>query len=153
MTSTMNPFRIVLADRHPSFRHGLRRVLGGNTDIDVIGEAGNSAELINLLNLSKLAPHLVILDISMPDFRGMEAFREIKTTHPEVRFLILGMHPDNEYASQAISNGADGYVLKRDVDTELFSAIETIRRGSPYVSPLLSENAGISPGQMFTKEG
>ena len=127
----------MLADRHSSFRQGLRRILGERTDIDVVGEAGNGADLGNLLNLSDLVPHLVILDLSMPDFRGMEAFREIKTTHPEVRFLIMGMHPDNEYVSQAISDGANGYILKRDVDIELVPAIETIRQGRVYRSPIL----------------
>jgi DNA-binding NarL/FixJ family response regulator len=105
-------------------------------DLEVIGEAGDGLELLKLLE--KITPHMILLDISMPNLRGNEALREIKALHPEVKILILSMHKEKEYLYQAISAGANGYFLKEDADTELSTAIETIRRGKIYISPLLS---------------
>ena len=133
----MGPYSIVLADDHVMIRQGLKKILSEIAALEVIGEAGNGLELLNLLN--KLTPHLVILDISMPNLRGIEAIREIKGIHPDTKVLILTMHKDKEYLHQAISAGAEGYLLKEDADMELFSAIEKIRQGKIYVSPNLSE--------------
>jgi DNA-binding NarL/FixJ family response regulator len=98
---------------------------------------GSGLELLTLLN--KLTPDMILLDISMPNLRGIEATREIKSIHPDVKVLILTMHKNKEYLHQAISAGADGYLLKEDAGTELSSAIQTIRRGRIYISPLLSD--------------
>jgi DNA-binding NarL/FixJ family response regulator len=136
----MGTYRVIVADDHALFRQGLKGVLRGGADLEVVGEAGDGLELINLLKLNQLDPHLVILDISMPNLRGIEAIREIKTTHPHVKILIVTMHKDKEYLYQALASGADGYFLKKDADTELFAAIEKIRNGRVYVSPHLSEN-------------
>jgi DNA-binding NarL/FixJ family response regulator len=132
----MEPFRIVLADDHMLVRQGLKRILGDMADLEVIGEAGDGLELLKLLE--KITPQMILLDISMPNLRGMEAIREIKALHPETKILILTMHKDKEYLYQAVSAGANGYLLKEDADTELSTAIETIRRGKVYISPLLS---------------
>jgi DNA-binding NarL/FixJ family response regulator len=133
----MNRYRIVLADDHLLLRTGLKRILEKIPDLEIIGEAGCGLELLALLN--KLTPNMVIADISMPMLRGIEATSEIKAIHPNAKVLILTMHKNKEYLYQAISAGADGYLLKEDADTQLISAIETIRRGRIYVSPLLSE--------------
>ena len=135
----MGTYRIVLADDHALFRQGLKGILEGAADLEVVGEAGDGLELLNLLNVDKLDPHLVILDISMPNVRGIEAIREIKTTHPNVKILIVTMHKDKEYLLQSLAAGADGYFLKKDSGTELFAAIEKIRNGKNYLSPQLSE--------------
>jgi len=119
------------------FRQGLKRILAERSDLEVIGEVDCGLELLKLLQ--KLVPDLIILDISMPNLRGIEAIHEIRIVHPDVKILILTMHKDKEYLHQAISAGADGYLLKEDADTELSSAIETIRHGRFYISPLLSE--------------
>jgi len=132
----MNRYRIVLADDHSLFRQGLKAVLEGTEEFKVVGEAGDGLELVGLLN--QVNPHLVILDISMPNLRGIETIPEIKKIHPEVKILVVTMHNDKEYLYQAISQGADGYFLKKDAGTELFSAIEKIRKGKVYVSPSLS---------------
>jgi len=118
-------------------RHGLRRIVEEIPDWEVIGEAGCGLELLALLN--QLTPDMIILDISMPKLRGIEATHEIKVIHPNIKVLILTMHKNKEYLYQAISAGADGYLLKEDADTELSSAIQTIRRGRIYISPLLSD--------------
>lgn len=138
----MEPYRVVLADDHVLFRQGLKSIIEGKADLKIVGEAGDGLELLKLLNLNKLAPDLVILDISMPNLRGIEAIPEIKVTHPNVKVLIVTMHKDNEYLYQALAAGADGYFLKKDTDTELFVAIENIRQGKIYISPYLSELAG-----------
>ncbi len=132
----MNRYRVVLADDHSLFRQGLKAVLEGMDEFKVVGEAGDGLELIDLLNQVK--PNLVVLDISMPNLRGIETIPEIKKNYPEVKILVVTMHNDKEYLYQAISQGADGYFLKKDAGTELFSAIEKIRKGKVYVSPSLS---------------
>lgn len=133
-------YRIVLADDHTLFRKGLKRTIEEIPGIEVIGEAADGLELLSLLN--KLTPHLVVLDISMPNLRGIEAIHEIKRVHPEVKVLILTMHKDKEYLYQSIAAGADGYFLKKDTDSEFFSAIERIRQGKTYVSPHISGELG-----------
>ena len=83
---------------------------------------------------------MVILDLSMPKLRGIEAAREIKMLYPEVKILILTMHKNKEYLLQALSARADGYLLKEDADTQLMAAIESIQQDKIFLSPLLSED-------------
>jgi len=137
----MGDYRIVLADDHVLFRQGLKRMLEEMPNTEVVGEAGDGLDLIHLLD--KVTPELVILDISMPNLRGIEAIREIKKIHPDAKILMLTMHNDKEYLYQTISAGADGYFLKKDADSEFFAAIEKIRQGRIYVSPYLSEGLSV----------
>jgi DNA-binding NarL/FixJ family response regulator len=130
------PFKILLADDHVMFRRGVRRIIEGMDDVKVVGEAGDGLELLRLLR--EINPHLVIMDISMPNLRGLEATREIKAVDPGVKVLILTMHKDREYLYHALTAGAEGYLLKEDADGELISAIETLRKGGTFISPLLS---------------
>jgi DNA-binding NarL/FixJ family response regulator len=118
------------------FRHGIKSILEGAEGLEVVGEAGDGLKLLALLK--QMTPDMVILDISMPNLRGLEATKEIKTISSDVKVLILTMHRDKEYVYYAISAGAEGYLLKEDADTELFTAIEKIRQGGHYISPLLS---------------
>jgi DNA-binding NarL/FixJ family response regulator len=129
--------RIILADDHTIFRQGLRKLLLEKPGVEVIGEVRDGLELVKLLN--KVTPDLIILDISMPNLRGLEAIREIKPIWPEIRILILTMHRERDYFVEAISAGAEGYLLKEDADTELYSAIQMIQEKKIYVSPSLSE--------------
>jgi DNA-binding NarL/FixJ family response regulator len=135
----MGNYHVVVADDHALFRRGLKGLIDEVADLEVVGEAGDGLELLKLLKSNNQAPHLVILDISMPNLRGIEAIREIRTIHPQAKILIVTMHQDKEYLYQALTAGADGYFLKKDADTELFAAIEKIRKGRIYVSPHLSE--------------
>ena len=146
----METFRIVIVDDHTLVRQGLRRIIGEMADLEVIGEAGDGLELLKLLE--KITPHMILLDISMPNLRGNEAIREIKALHPEVKILILSMHKEKEYLYQAISAGANGYFLKEDADTELFTAIDTIRRGKVYISPLLSGDVADDWAQTYREK-
>ena len=133
----MGSYHIVLVDDHILFRQGLKRILDERSDLEVVGEVDCGLELLKLLK--NLVPDLIILDISMPNLRGIEAIHEIKMNHPKVKILVLTMHKDREYLHQAITAGAEGYLLKEDADAELFSAIDRVRRGRIYVSPNLSE--------------
>jgi DNA-binding NarL/FixJ family response regulator len=132
----VRPYRIILVDDHVMFRQGIKNILEGAEDLEVVGEAGDGLQLLELLK--KVTPDMVILDISMPSLRGLEATREIKMISLDVKVLILTMHRDKEYVYSAVSAGAEGYLLKEDADTELFAAVEKIRQGDHYISPLLS---------------
>jgi len=133
----MEPCRIILADDHVLIRQGIKKILERESGIEIIGEAGDGLALLRLLN--NLTPNLVILDISMPNLRGLEVIREIKATHSTIKVLMLTMHKEIEYFHNAISAGADGYLLKEDADTELFAAVQKIRHGKIYISPVLSD--------------
>jgi DNA-binding NarL/FixJ family response regulator len=131
-----SPYKILLADDHVMFRRGVRSLIQGMKNVEVVGEAGDGLELLGLLR--DIRVDLVILDISMPKLRGLEATREIKSLDPGVKVLILSMHKEREYLYQALTAGAEGYLLKEDADGELISAIETLRKGGTFISPLLS---------------
>jgi len=134
----MDTYRIVLADDHFLIRQGLRRILEGKGDLEVVGEAADGLELLFLLD--NLKPHLVILDISMPNLQGIDTARQIKMKYPGMKILILTMHAEREYLYQAISAGVEGYLLKEDAQKELLLAIEKIRRGKGFLSPILNAN-------------
>lgn len=131
----MDRYRIILADDHALIRQGVRKIIEEMDSLQVIGEAGDGLELLSLLNT--LTPDMVIVDISMPKLRGIETIREAKKQCPEVKILVLTMH--KEYLHPALAAGALGYLLKEDVDRELFSAIEHIRQGEIHLSPRLRE--------------
>jgi DNA-binding NarL/FixJ family response regulator len=121
---------IILADDHYFFRRDLRKMLERRNDLQVLGEAADGLELVELLK--KDTPHLVIVDISMPRLNGLEAARHIADNYPGVNVLMLSMHKNIQYMQEAISAGARGYVLKENIDTELYSAIDTIRKGGNF---------------------
>jgi DNA-binding NarL/FixJ family response regulator len=132
----LSPFSIVLADDHVMFRKGLKKIITGVADFDVIGEANNGMELLEILK--QIHPHLVILDISMPKLRGLEAAREIRQIYPHIKILVLTMHKKKEFVQQAMEAGAEGFLLKEDADSELLQAITALKAGKRFISPLLT---------------
>jgi len=136
MTQT-NDYTIFLADDHILMREGVRNLIQGVKGLKVIGETGDGAELMRLLK--KKLPHMVILDISMPGLRGIEAAREIRSHYPEVNILILSMHKNQEFLAMALEAGVDGYILKEDTSEELLRAISLIRNGRTYLSAKMAE--------------
>lgn len=132
----MKAYKIVLADDHVMFRQGVKQIIREIEGLEVVGEAGDGLELLNLLK--KFLPDLIILDISMPNLRGLEAAREIKKIHPNLKILLLTMHKRKEFVRQGLAHGVNGFLLKEDADIELIRAIQTIQRGDKYFSPLLS---------------
>ena len=133
----MPPFDIVLADDHVLVRQGIRKILQQDEDMRVVAEAGDGVELMEILE--KITPDLVILDISMPRLKGLVAAAKIRELYPNLKVLILSMHRSKEYLQQALAVGVNGYLLKEDADVALFAAIETVRQGRTFVSPLLEQ--------------
>ena len=133
----MSPYNIVLADDHAMFREGIRRMIERIEDVVVSGEVNDGLELLAMLKSS--CPDLVILDISMPNLRGLEAIREIKKLYPQVKVLVLTMHRKKEFIHRALSDGADGFLLKEDPSSELVRAVQTVKKGEKYLSPLISD--------------
>jgi DNA-binding NarL/FixJ family response regulator len=133
----LSPYTIVLADDHALFRGGVKRIIKEHADLEVIGEAGDGLELLQLLKKSN--PNMVILDISMPNLQGLEATREIKKMYPQIRILLLTMHKKKEFIQQGIAGGADGFILKQEAGEVMLQAILAIRQGRKFISPLLSQ--------------
>jgi DNA-binding NarL/FixJ family response regulator len=132
----VNPYSIVLTDDHVLFRQGVKKIIEEVAGLQVVGEANDGLELLELLK--KVSPDLVILDISMPNLRGLEAAREIKTLYPQVKILLLTMHKKKDFLQEGVEADVDGFLVKEDADTELLQAVEAIRRGQKFFSPLLS---------------
>ncbi|HWR88808.1 MAG TPA: response regulator transcription factor [Dissulfurispiraceae bacterium] len=133
-----NPYEIVLADDHRLLRQGLRMLIESVDWLKVVGEAADGLDLLDLLK--RQPAHMVLLDLSMPRLHGLEAIREIRTIRPGIKVLVLTMHNERRYLTDAMAAGADGYLLKDDADSELFSAIERVRDGRVYVSPGFRED-------------
>lgn len=142
----MDPYRIVVADDHTLVRQGVRKILEGKDGVQVVGEAGDGIELLFLLN--ELKPNMVILDISMPNLQGIQTARQIKMKYVGMKILIMTMHKEREYLYEAISAGVEGYLLKEDAEKELFSAIETLREGKGFISPIILRELGVSKNFM-----
>jgi DNA-binding NarL/FixJ family response regulator len=130
-------YNIVLADDHILVRQGIKKIIQEDDSMRVVGEAGDGIELMEILE--KITPNMVILDISMPRLKGLAAAEQIKQLYPDIKMLILSMHRNKEYLRQALAAGVDGYLLKEDADVALFAAIEMVRRGKTFISPLLEE--------------
>ena len=144
-------YRIVLADDHVIFRQGMKKLIEDMPGVEVIGETGDGLELLTILR--DLSPDMVIIDISMPNLRGIEAAREVRSLYPHIKVLILTMHKNKEYLYHAISAGAQGYLLKEDSDIELFSAIEMIRNGGMYVTRILAGALAEDLSQLYHGKG
>jgi len=129
-------YRIYLADDHAMVREGIKLVLAQRPDYEIAGEASDGLELLAMLKRGT-PPDAIILDISMPKLRGIEAIRDIKSISPETKVLVLTMHKDEDSLRQAFVAGANGYLLKEDVAKALFAALESIRKGEIFVSELL----------------
>src|SRR5208337_1551207 len=126
-------YKIVLADDHALVRQGIRKIIEEDGSLEVVGEAGDGMELLEILKT--IQPDLVIVDIAMPRLRGLEATKRIKHLYPQVKVMILSMHRSKEYLRQAVVAGVSGYLLKEDADTALHTAIKPLRHGKKFFSP------------------
>jgi two-component system, NarL family, response regulator NreC len=130
------PIRILLADDHRVVRQGFRLILSSQPDIEVVGEASSGREAVDLA--VKLEPHVVILDIAMPDVNGVEATRLIRQNCPQTKVLILSMHKDAVYVRETLRAGAKGYLLKDAIDSDLVAAVRAVHRGDAFLTPEIS---------------
>src|SRR5687768_2247141 len=126
--------RILLADDHEGVRNGLRMVLDSAPDLEVVAEAGDGAEAVELA-MSEEEVHLAVLDVTMPRMTGLQAAREISRRKPEMRVLILSMHDNEQYFFEALKAGASGYVLKSVANRDLIEACRATMRGEPFLYP------------------
>jgi DNA-binding NarL/FixJ family response regulator len=126
------PIHVVLADDHPLVRSGIRSLLKRIPEVVVLAEVGNGVELLELLD--SIRPDIVITDISMPDMDGLQALREIRARHPEVRVIVLSMHDEPEVVQGAIAAGASAYLHKAASDFELASALNSVVATGSYIS-------------------
>lgn len=125
--------RVLLADDHAILRDGIRLLLAAQDDIDVVGEAGDGAEAVELVE--RLRPDVVLMDVAMPRMNGIEATRAIKAAHPHLPVLVLSMHDSEEYILPILKAGASGYVLKRAAAQELVSALRAAVQGHTILDP------------------
>ena len=125
--------RILLADDHALFRQGVKSLLAAEADMQVVGEARNGGEAVELA--SELRPDVVLVDIGMPGLSSFEAARQIKKLRPETRVLFLTMFDDEDYLVESMEAGASGYLLKDSPITQLVSAVREVARGGSSLSP------------------
>jgi two-component system, NarL family, response regulator NreC len=129
--------RILLADDHAMVRHGFRMILCSQADIEIVGEAGNGREAVEMA--ARLQPDLIVMDVAMPELNGIEATRRICEASPRIRVLALSMHKDSVYVREILRAGARGYLLKDSSDTDLLAAVRAVAGGEGYLSPGVSE--------------
>jgi DNA-binding NarL/FixJ family response regulator len=132
----MNMARILLADDHTLLRAGIRSLLEKMPGVEVVGEAADGREALNLVKTH--LPNVVLMDIAMAGLNGLEATARIVRDHPNVRVIILSMHANEEYVLQTLRAGASGYLLKDAATAELELAIQAVARGDTYLSPAIS---------------
>jgi len=130
---------IVLADDHHIVRQGLRVLLEGQPDFQLVGEAGDGLEAVQLTE--RLKPDVLIIDLMMPSLNGLEATRQVSQRSPHTRVVILSMHANEAYVLEALRNGAAGYVLKDSSAADLVHAVREVVAGRRYLSSPLSERA------------
>ena len=129
--------RIVLADDHVLMRHGLRLLLERQPDFQVVGEAADGRETVEICDAQK--PDVLVLDIAMPNLNGIEAARQVAAKLPQTAIVILSMHADESYVLRALKAGARGYLLKDSAEADLINAIRSVKEGKAFLSPAISK--------------
>ena len=130
---------VLLVDDHSLVRRGFRRLLEDESDMEVVGEAGNGEESIKLAK--QLHPQVVVMDCALPGMNGLEATRQIMEESPDTAVLMLSMHSESTWVRQAIDAGAKGYVLKNAMDLELGAAIRKVAAGETVFDPQVEQRS------------
>lgn len=132
----MSKIRLILVDDHAVVRSGIRMLLEAQPDIEIVGEADSGAKAIELV--AEHHPHVVLMDVQMPDMNGIEATEQIKSLREETAVLALTMYENDQYLFEMLKAGASGYVPKRAAPDELVNAIRTVNRGNVYLYPTMA---------------
>ena len=132
----MKRIRILLADDHAVVRQGFKMILDAQADMEIVGEAGNGREAVELAE--QLRPDVVVMDVSMPELNGIEATRRLASSAPRARVVALSMHKDSVYVREILRAGARGYLLKDSGAADLVAAIRAVASGESYLSPAVS---------------
>ncbi|MBW1786136.1 MAG: response regulator transcription factor [Deltaproteobacteria bacterium] len=133
---TTDVITVLLADDHTIVRQGLAKLLEGEPDIKIVGEAENGREAVK--KAEELKPHVVVMDIAMPLLNGIEATRQIIKSRSDTKVIILSMHAHDRYISELFSLGASGYLLKDATGRDIIKAIRAALTGGTYLSPSIS---------------
>jgi two-component system response regulator NreC len=146
----MGKLRVLLVDDHTVVRQGLRRILETDDEIEIVGETGDGRTAVEMVQ--RLQPHVVVMDIALPEMNGIEATRQIIKRNEGTKVLILTMHSDDVCVRQSLKAGARGYLLKDSEDLDLLRAVKAIGRGGSFFSPsvskvLLEGYLGDTPGE------
>ena len=134
----MDSLRVLIADDHPLFRHGVSTLLAGSPDFEVIGEAKAGDEVIALAE--SLQPDVILMDIQMPGVNGIEATRHIIRTSPHIRILIVTMFEDDASVFSAMRAGARGYILKDSTKEDILRAVQVVGSGEAIFSPAIANS-------------
>ena len=138
VTDRAHPIRCVIADDHALVRAGLAALLAQETDMQVVGEAGDGKTAIELARTLK--PDVLLVDLALPGLPGLEVAQRVVAETPAVRVVIVSMHKSEEYVFAAIRSGAAGYVVKEDAAQELPLAVRAAAEGGIYLSPMVAES-------------
>ena len=131
----VGPVRVALCDDHAIVRSGLRRILGAEHDLEVVGEVGSNREAVVLARAER--PDVFVMDLGLPDGSGITGTAEVRKASPATRVLVLTVHDDVAYLRRAFEAGADGYMVKEAADVELVRAVRQVASGRQYVHPSL----------------
>lgn len=131
------PLSILLADDHAVVRNGFRHILAAEWDMEVVAEAANGREAVDLAE--QLRPDVVVMDVTMPELNGIEASRRIAKACPRTRILALSMHKDAVYVREILRAGAHGYLLKDSSQSDFLSAVRAVAVGKGWLSPEVSD--------------
>ena len=129
--------RILIAEDHQTVREGIKLLVNGQADMEIVGEAGNGEDAITMA--AEIKPDIILMDVSMPVMNGLRATKKLRLLDPKIRILALTRHTDDGYLRQLISAGANGYVLKQSAPTELVNAIRAVGSGNSFLDPSLTQ--------------
>ncbi len=132
-----SPIRVALVDDHSLVRDGIRALLSVMTQLEVVGEAENGADAIEMVG--RCQPDLLLVDISLQDINGLELTRVLRGQYPALKVLVLSMYDNYEYVSESVRSGASGYVLKNAPSREIIAAIEAIASGGTFYSAEIAQ--------------
>ena len=131
------PIRVALVDDHALVRDGIKALLAVMAPLEVVGEAENGADAIEMVG--RCQPDLLLVDISLQDMNGLELTRVLRSQYPSLKVLMLSMYDNNEYVSESVRAGASGYVLKNSPSREIIAAIEAIASGGTFYSAEIAQ--------------
>lgn len=137
MTVALKKNRVLIVDDHTILRDGLQALLASEGDFDVIGTRSDGRLAVQAA--AELKPDLILIDLTMPNTGGIEAISQIKRRHPDIKIVALTFHAEDRYIHATLQAGADGYVLKDDSRTELFSALRSVMNNKNYLSPSICD--------------
>src|SRR5262245_3130229 len=134
----MSRVRVLLAEDHETVREGLRMIISREPDMEIVGEASDGREAVE--KVSRLRPHVVVMDISMPGMNGLKATRKLKAMCPEVHVVALTRHKESGYLHELLQAGASGYVRKQSPSEELIRAVRAVGSGKSYLDPAVTSS-------------